>query len=193
MNVDIALFGSSDVRREILRRFFGRPGVVRHPRELARELQRSPTIVARELDRLERAGILTSERIGRARRYRVDDASPIAAEVRSLVQKTIGIEARLRDALSGLAGVRQAFVYGSYARGDDRPASDLDLFVVGEVDLEDLTERLNRAEGDLARDINVVSYAPDELDRIRAQDSFVQAVLDGPKVWLVDATESVGR
>ena len=167
--------------------------MARYPRELARELQRSPTIVARELDRLERAGILASERIGRARRYRVDDASPIAAEVRSLVQKTIGIEARLQYALSGLAGVRQAFVYGSYARGDDRPASDVDLFVVGEVDLEDLTERLTRAEGDLARDINVVSYAPDELDRIRAQDSFVQAVLDGPKVWLVNATERPGR
>ena len=189
MNVDVPLFGSSDVRREILRRFFGRPGVVRHPRELARELRRSPTIVARELDRLERAGILISERIGRTRRYRVDDMSPIAAEVRSLVQKTIGIEARLRDALSGLVGVRQAFVYGSYARGDDRPASDLDLFVVGDIDQEDLTERLSRVESDLGRDVNVVSYSPAELNRIRDQDSFVQAVLDGPKMWLVDATD----
>lgn len=101
MQADIALFGESLVRRQILERFFARPGVVRHVRELARELDRSPTIVGAELDRLERATILTSERIGRARRYRVDEDSPIASEIRSLVRKTIGVEARLSADVQG--------------------------------------------------------------------------------------------
>lgn len=61
MRADIALPGEFQVRRQILERFFSRPGVVRHVRELAR----SPTIVGAQLDRLERTRVLISERIGR--------------------------------------------------------------------------------------------------------------------------------
>ena len=135
MRVDI-LFGGSRVRRDLLVRFFARPGLQRHVRELARETGWSPTIIGRELDSLEGAGILRSERIGNLRRYSVDTSSPVASEIRSLVQKTIGIEARLRAALQGIPNIEEAFLYGSYARGDDRATSDLDLMVVGSVDQE---------------------------------------------------------
>lgn len=186
MVVDIALFGGSAVRRQILLTFFARPGIVRHVRELARELGWSATIVGQELDRLERTGILTSERIGRARRYRIDDRSSIAHEVRSLVQKTIGIEARIRDAIADLPGVDEAFVYGSYARGDDRATSDLDLFVIGVVDHEDLSERLADVERELGRDVNVTNYERGELARLRRErDLFVERVFEGPRVRLI--------
>ena len=183
---DTVLFGASDVRRSILRIFFARLGVQRHARQLARELGRSATIVAEELDRLERSGILASEWIGRTRRYRVDEASPIASEIRSLVQKTIGVEARLREALAGVPGVEEAFLFGSYARGEERATSDLDLFVVGQADQELLSEQLADVERDLGRDVNVVTYTRPELDRLREHaDPFVLAVLSGPRVPLI--------
>lgn len=182
---DIALFGESAVRREILRTFFARPGILRHVRELARELGWSATVVGQELDQLERTGILTSERIGRARRYRVDDQSPIASEIRSLVQKTIGVEARIRDAIVNLPGIEEAFLYGSYARGDDRATSDLDLFVIGAVDHERLTEGLADVERDLGRDVNVTSYERGELERLRKEgDLFIGRVFEGSRVSL---------
>jgi predicted nucleotidyltransferase len=156
-----------------------------HVRELARELGCSATIVGRELDRLERASVLTSERIGRARRYRVNERSPIAAEIRSLVQKTIGVEARLADAVADVPGIEEAFLYGSYARGDERATSDLDLFVVGAVDQERLSERLAQVERELGRDINVAAYERAELDRLIADgDLFVRTVLAGQRVPL---------
>lgn len=182
---DIALFGESAVRREILRTFFARPGILRHVRELARELGWSATVVGQELDRLERTGILTSERIGRARRYRVDDQSPIASEIRSLVQKTIGVEARIRDAIVDLPGIEEAFLYGSYARGDDRATSDLDLFVIGAVGQERLTEGLADVERDLGRDVNVTSYERGELERLRKEgDLFIGRVFENSRVSL---------
>lgn len=183
---DIALFGESAVRREVLRTFFARPGIVRHVRELARELGWSATIVGEELDRLERTGILTSERIGRARRYRVDELSPIASEIRSLVQKTIGVEARIRDAIADLPGIEEAFLYGSYARGDERATSDLDLFVIGPVDQERLSEALADVERELGRDVNVASYERDELERLRRRgDLFIERVFESSRVALI--------
>ena len=182
----LPLFGSSVVRREILTAFFVRPGVVAHPRELARQLRRPPQVVGRELRRLETAGILTAETIGRSRRYRVDDASPIAAEVRSLVAKTIGIEARLRAALEIVPGVEEAYLYGSYARRTERPTSDLDVLVIGSVDRAALSERLVELEQDLGRDINVIAYKRAELDDLRrAGDPFIADVVAGPRVRLV--------
>lgn len=185
---DIALFGESVARRQILRAFFARPGVVRHVRELARELGWSAPTIGQELDRLEQTGILISERIGRTRRYRVNEESPIAAEVRSLVQKTIGIEARIRDAIADLPGLEEAFLYGSYARGDERPTSDLDLFVIGSVDQEDLSERLTDVERDLRRDVNVTTYDRQELESLRTNgDRFVVDVLEGPRAPIISS------
>lgn len=182
----LPLFGSSAVRREVLAAFFARPGVVAHPRELARQLRRPPQVVGRELRRLEAAGILVSETIGRARRYQVDDASPIAAEVRSLVAKTIGIEARLRAALATVPGVEEAYLYGSYARGTERPTSDLDVLVVGAVDRTALSERLVELEQDLGRDVNVTAYGRAELDALRqAGDPFLADVFANPRIRLV--------
>lgn len=190
MSIDV-LFGESRVRREILLRFFARAGVERHVRELARELGWSATMVGRELGRLERAGVLRSERVGSARRFRIDEDSPIATEIRSLVQKTIGVEARLQEALAGVPGVEEAFLYGSYARGDERPASDLDLMVIGPVDQEMLTERLTDVERDLGRDVNVTSYERGELERSQGGgDVFLKNALGGPRVELVAIGET---
>ena len=183
--VDI-LWGRSRVRRDLLTLFFARPGVTAHVRDLARQLGWSATIVGRELERLERAGIVRSERIGNVRRYSVNEESPLAPDVRSLVQKTVGVEAHLRAALAGLPGVEEAFLFGSYARGDERATSDIDLLVIGQVDQEELSERVVDVERDLGRDVNVVTYTREEIDRLRADgDRFVSTVLDGPRVQLV--------
>lgn len=180
------LFGTSALRREILAWFFARPEVVVHPRELARRLGRAPQVVGRELARLETAGILASETVGRARRYRVDPTSPIVPDVRSLVAKTIGVEARLRVAVEGVTGVDDAFIYGSYARGDDRPTSDIDVMVVGTVDREELSRRLVDLEQEIARDVHVTAYTRAELDALLAAgDPFLRDVFDSPRIQLL--------
>jgi predicted nucleotidyltransferase len=162
----------------------------RHVRELARETGWSPTIIGRELDNLERAGILRSERIGNLRRYSVDSDSPVAREIRSLVQKTIGIEARLRVALRALPGLEEAFLYGSYARGDERATSDLDLMIVGSVDQESLSERITDAERDLGRDVNPTTYDRAELERLQGEgDLFIENVWRGPRIHLMPAAK----
>lgn len=180
-----AIFGRSTVRRQLLTHFLDRPGVIGHVREVARRLSRAPAVVGRELAELERQGILTSDRIGSARRYRANEASPVIEEVRRLVRKTIGVDARLRQALADVSRIRRAFLYGSYARGEERPDSDIDLIVVGEPDPELFWQRILSAERDLGRDISVTEYGPEEFDRKRHDDPFLARVLSGPLVDLV--------
>jgi predicted nucleotidyltransferase len=174
------IFGTSEVRRQILAAFYAGPGLVTHPRELARRLGHPSQVVGRELQRLEDAGILASDAVGRARRYRVNAASPIAADVRGLVLRTIGAEALIGAALAGVAGIEEAWIFGSHVRGTERPSSDIDLLLIGPVDRAALSERLVDVEQELGRDVNVVAYTRAELADLESSgDPFVVDVLAG--------------
>jgi predicted nucleotidyltransferase len=184
------VFGTSEVRRQVLAAFYAGPGLVTHPRELARRLGHPSQVVGRELQRLERAGILVSESVGRARRYRVNVDSPIAGDVRGLVLRTIGVDALIETALSGIAGIEEAWIFGSQARGTERSSSDIDLLVIGPVDRAALSERLVEVEQELGRDVNAVAYSRAELaDLEAAGDPFVVDVLANPRTR-VDVLET---
>ena len=193
----IPLFGTSRVRRKILSQFFSRPGLAVHVRELGRQLEVSPAVVGRELARLQAAGVLRSEPVGRSLRYSVDEASPVAREVRSLFQKTVGVEAVLASALRDVPGIEEAFIFGSYARSEEGPNSDLDVFIIGQPDREILSERLAEVEEELGREINTVRMTRDALRREQGQGSgFIEGVLSGRRLPLElkhDRAEGSGR
>jgi len=186
MSDAIPLLGASRIRRRILDAFFSRPGLAVHVRELSRRTGIPHGLAQRELAKLEAWGILTSEVVGRARRYRVDEGSPVAREVRSLFLRTLGVEGQLRSALQDLPGVEAAAIFGSHAAGTDRPGSDVDVLIVGDPDRIALSDRLAPLEQRTGREVNTVVLARAELDRPAARGSgFLSSVLDGPLIMLV--------
>lgn len=173
--------------------FFYRPGLRTHPRELARQLAVAVPVVARELDRLERSGVLRSERIGRTRQYTLDEGSAIAKDARALFQKTMGVEALLRGALEDVDGVEEAAIFGSYADHSDTSQSDVDLLIIGRPDRARLSERLARVEEAIGREINVVRLTRAEFERERGDGSgFLSEVMTGHRIPLVDHGAEIG-
>jgi hypothetical protein len=82
--------------------------------------------------------------------------------------------------------VEWAFIYGSVATGEEDSLSDLDLMLVGEVDLLALSEAIARLEDQLGREINYQVFAQAELaQRVTEGDPFINNVLAGPKVMLI--------
>lgn len=61
--------------------------------------------------------------------WRMDPSHPLYAPLRDLYARTVGLVAQLRTALGQEQGVRHAFLFGSYARGDDDVRSDIDVLV----------------------------------------------------------------
>src|SRR3990170_8206950 len=103
----IRLF-SSETRVSLLTLFFTRLDKRFYVRELARQLGRDISGIKRELDNLERAGLLTSEKVGNLRYYHVNKASPLYAEMKGIIAKTTGIHASIRDGLRKIKGIRTA-------------------------------------------------------------------------------------
>ena len=144
--------------------------------------------VQRELSRLERTGLLITEKRGNQKHYRANPSAPIFDELCSIVRKTVGIETQIREALAPLAErISAALIYGSVAKKTDTATSDIDLLVVAdELTLEDLYSALSPAEQQLGRSVNPTLLTTGELNKRRASGNpFLERVLGGPVTPLI--------
>jgi predicted nucleotidyltransferase len=177
---------SSNVRVALLTHLFTHPDESFYARELARRLEAHYNAVWRELNNLETLGLLSSEQQASVKVYRLDPAFPIYEELKRIVLKTTGLGQVLRQELNRLGSVQWAFVYGSVAAGEEDLRSDIDLMLVGQVDLMALSEVVARLEEQLGRAINYVVLSPHELmDRLAEDEPFLTNVLAGPKIMLI--------
>jgi predicted nucleotidyltransferase len=177
---------SSQVRVALLTHLFTHPDEPVYARELARRLEAHYNAVWRELGNLETLGLLASQQQASVKVYRLDPAFPIYEELKRIILKTTGLGQVLRQELSRLGTVEWAFVYGSVAGGEEDLRSDIDLMLVGQVELMVLSELIAHLEEQLGRAINYVVLSPHELMRRLAEgEPFVTNVLAGPKIMLI--------
>jgi predicted nucleotidyltransferase len=179
------LFGRT--RRAVLGLLYGHPDESFYLREVSRRTGQALGAVQRELAQLVAARIVERERVGNQVRFRADPRCPVYPELKSLVTKTVGAAGVIRDVLATLGNrVQLAFLFGSFAQGQQRRESDIDLVVVGEVSFEEISAALTPAEQRLGRPVNPMLYSPAEFQRKRAaQDHFITSVLAEPKILLI--------
>ena len=164
-----------------------------------RELQRLTGAHLRQLQRdllrLRQAGLVTQRAHGNRAYYRAVVEHPAFADLRAAVMKTLGLGDVLREALKPLSdAVSVAFVYGSFARGDDVAGSDVDLFVVGSASRREVAGAFASSAAALGRELNPIILTPADLTtRWRAGDHFVVSVLDGPRIWLVGDEDALAE
>jgi len=179
------IFGSR-IRAKLLGWFFTHTEEVFFVRQLASILEEDATNLSREMARLEELGILRSKREGNLKRFQANPDCPFLKELKEFVLKTTGVAGQMREALATLAGIEYAFIYGSYAKGEEHANSDVDLLVVGSVDMGELDTMLNELEKRLGREINYVLYGQEEFtSKRKARDGFLTDVLEGERIMLV--------
>ena len=182
------------VRQRVLAVLFGSPDRSFYANELIALARSGSGAVQRELASLLAAGLVTVRDQGNQKHYQANAASPVFAELRGLVLKTVGLADVLRAALAPLAGqITMAFVYGSVARREDTAASDVDVLIVSDaLGYAEVFGALESAAQTLGRAINPTLYTRAELARRRAQDNvFVTRVLDQPRIWLMGDEEAL--
>lgn len=182
MSVLAVLF--PQVRAEVLRLLFADASRELHLRDLTRQSGLGLGTVQGELEKLSSSDLVTSRRDGNRRYYRANSAHPLFPDLQQLVLKTSGLRDVLADALDGIKGVEVAFVFGSLASSGGKAASDVDLFVVGDVGLRGLATALRGVGEVLAREINPITMTAEEFRKRRANDSFVQDVLGKEKLFV---------
>lgn len=177
----------SKTRQAVLRELVAAEGEDIHLRELERRTSLDVKGIRRVLGELSEAGIVNVRRSGNRVYYSMNERCPIYPELRRLITKTAGLAGHLREALEMYADkIELAYIYGSYASGETAGESDIDLMVVGEITLRDLSRALTQVVIELSREINPSVYSPQEYEqRLAEQGSFVAQVDAGPKIMLI--------
>lgn len=181
-----ALFTKTQQR--VLRVLFGQPDRSFYATELIRQAATGSGAAQRELARLEASGLIVARRIGNQKHYQANAKSPLFAELRNIVLKTVGLAEPLRNALQPVASdICAAFVYGSVAKATDQAASDIDLMVVSDnLSYADVFGALDKVSRALGRNVNPTVYSAAEFSkRAKNENAFITRVLQGPKVWVI--------
>lgn len=181
------------VRQRVLAVLFGAPDRSFYTNEVIGLAQSGAGAVQRELEALSSAGLLTVRKQGNQKHFQANAASPVFAELRGLVLKTMGLADVLRAALAPLAPqIEQAFVFGSIARQQDTAQSDVDLLVVSDaLSYGEVFAALEGASQTLGRTINPALYsAADFRTRQAGDNAFINRVMQQPKIWLIGQEES---
>lgn len=166
-----------------------------HVREIARLTGTVAGTMNKELDRLQRAGLLEKHRVGNQLQYCANQQHPVFPELSALLRKTIGLADVLALALMPVADrITVAFVFGSVARSSDTAASDVDVIIIGRVDFGEAVNLLYEAQATLQREINPKIFANDEWQaKLAAKSSFILDVLSKPKLFLIGAQRDLDQ
>ena len=177
----------SNLRGKVLGWLFTHPDQRCFVRQLARLLKEDSTNVSRELNRLEKAGILVCVTEGKQKYYQANRRSPVFDELHGLVLKTVGVADIIRKALEPRAAdIKLAFVFGSVARRTENRFSDIDLLVVGDISFGEVVDLISGAEEVLDREVNAVVYTLAEFSKRLAEDHYcISDILSGDRIFVV--------
>lgn len=160
---------------------------------LARDLDAPNPTVQREVSRLEDAGVLTSNRVGRARLVAPDESNPALEPLRQLVLVAFGPRYVVATELDGINGIDQAFLFGSwaarYSGQDGKAPGDVDVLVVGAPNRDELFEACQRAGERLSREVNGTAVSPERW--AAAEEPFLQEIQRRPLVRLAGHSQDV--
>ena len=185
---------SSRVRVEILSVFLMNPERELYLREIARPTGEDYKNVSMELRNLEGIGLMSSRNEGNLKYFSINKEFIIYEELKSIFMKTRGAVGILREAVSMKRDIDYAFIYGSFATGEERAGSDIDLMVIGRISLEEVLALLRGPEETLSREINVSLYDLQEIrKRVKDHDPFIMEVLEGSKIMLIGDENELRR
>ena len=180
------------VRQRVLAVLFAKPDQSFYANEIISIAQSGTGAVQRELADLSEAGLITVTKVGNQKHFQANTKSPVYAELRGLVLKSVGLVDVLRRALDPLADhIEIAFIYGSLANQTDKTQSDVDVLLVSAtLSYSEVFAGLEIASQQLKRNINPTLYTPDEFaQRLDQDQAFITRVMQQPKIWLIGQLE----
>ena len=153
----------SKVAIKLLDHYFLNPDSQHYINELARILRLDPKNTETKLKELEGNGLFRSEFRGKERFFFLAKGNPVLKHYRQIFLKTYGIEKRLKDAMGCVKGLKEAYIYGSYAADKMCSSSDIDILAVGSHSVLELQRTIVKLQHDTGREFNVMNLSPKEF------------------------------
>lgn len=194
---------SSKTRVKLLRLFLNNPYEPYYLREIARELKSQLNSIRREVNNLEKIGILKSAKLtaedlkqrkaktvkkdrGGIKKYFLTDTDFILyPELKALMMKAeLLLEKNFISKVEKLAKPKLFILTGIFVGNDDFPT---DMLIVGNINKGKLSKLVTDFEKELSRSVNFTVMSHNEFKyRHDITDRFLYDILEGQKIVIVD-------
>jgi predicted nucleotidyltransferase len=143
--------------------------------------------VQNALKRIVESGMASQKKRGRMVYYRANRQHPAFEDLRRLLLKTAAIGDLLREEVQKLGNkVQLAFIFGSYARGEEGAESDIDLCLIGDLTLKETSEATGNIQETIGREINAITYSERAFrERHQEDNHFIRELVSCPRIWLI--------
>jgi len=129
--------------------------------------------IRRELITFYDEDILKTEKLGNLLFYKINIKYPFFKELKSIVQKTLGIEGRLKKVLFPLKGIKLAFIHGAFAARPVVSQHTVDVLIIGNPDLFWLKKATQSIEKRIQKKLVISIYSIEDIKRIKGSQKKV--------------------
>ena len=109
-----------------------------------------------------------------------------------MVAKTTNLGADIVKSRNKIGRLDFVMFSGKFVEHKERKASEVDVLVVGEAVIPELSALIKTEEARLKREINYTVMAPDEFQfRKSRRDPFLLDVLSGPRIMIIGSEDEL--
>lgn len=176
----------SKVRIKLLEIFLTTPEELYYVRELVRLTDEEINAVRRELGHMEDAKMVTKESRGNRLYYQFNKNFPFFDELLSMIAKTTGLGAQFIKLRNKLGKIKVVMFSAQFVQQLDRPKDTVDIVIIGDVVLPEITTLIQAEEAKLEREINYTVFTQDEFKYRRSKrDPFLLSLLTLPRIMII--------
>ena len=152
---------SSKTRIKLLLKFFLNSSNKAYLRGLAQEFGESTNAIRLELNKLEGAGMLSSEYDGNKKYFSANKDHPLFSDIQNIVRKYVGIDQIVDQIVNDLGAIKKIYLTGEWAKGKESDVIDL-CFVGHDLNKIYLLEIIEKTERLIGKKIKYLIYKENE-------------------------------
>jgi len=175
---------TSKTRMRILGMLIFNPDRKFHLRKISREVKITPIYVKKELQNLKELNLILDSKKGNLSLFQINRNSPIFTELKNIFIKTEYFGELIKKSLKKLK-IDFAFIFGSFAKGVESKESDIDLFVVGDINENELLKIIQKIEKQSGREINYILWKKHLFMKRAKKHHLLNEIAKNPVIMLV--------
>jgi DNA-binding transcriptional ArsR family regulator len=182
----------SRVRIKLLTLFLTSEEPLLHVREIVRRVGEEINAVRRELLRMEKAGMVSSEWRANRRLYHFRKDYIYHRELLGMVIKSSGLGGAIIKNKGRLGRIKYAMIATRYIKNLPAEPDQVDLLVVGQIVLPELQAIVSDEQAKRTSEINYSFMDEAEFQfRVKRRDPFILRVITQPKIMLIGDEEDL--
>lgn len=176
---------NSKISQKVLSYFLLNPEEELYMNEIVKKFSVDRGNLVKKLSEWEKEGILNKTKRGNLSLYKINKHYSLLEEMKKIVQKSFGLEEKLRTIFVKIKGLKRAFIFGSYASNKLEPESDIDILIVGSHKSLEVEREIIKLEKEFDREINIIDMTESEFLKKKKNNEFVSNIFSNKYIQII--------